>query len=92
MSRHGLQTLVMTAIVDEPCRRALLAGTITVYTGFDLSADEVTDLRAIAAAPLEDWAAAAHRHFYGEDPCAANPSPSNDSPLLLAERVGVGSS
>ena len=88
MSRQGLQTLVMTAIVDESCRRALLAGAIPIDAGFDLSADEIAYLRAISATTLEDWAAAVHRHFYGEDLCAANPSPGNDSPPLLAERVG----
>lgn len=92
MSLCGLQTLVMTAIVDDPCRQALLAGDITMDAGFNLSADEIACLRAIVATTLEDWAAAVQRHFYGEDPCAANPSPRNDSPLLLAERVGVGSS
>ena len=67
MSTRGLQTLLATTLTDQQRRELLLKRCPAAYDGFDLSVHELTDLLAIEAQTLEEFAAQAHSLFYGED-------------------------
>lgn len=67
MSTRGMQTLVATALTDPQRKDLLLSQSPGAYDGFDLSAEELAELRAIQARTLEEFALHAHRLFYGED-------------------------
>jgi hypothetical protein len=67
MSTRGLQVLLADSLTDPRRLDALLRGCPTAFEGCDLSPAEVTDLRGIGAHDFTDFAAKAHRMFYGED-------------------------
>jgi hypothetical protein len=67
MSTRGLQVLLADSLTDPRRLDALLRGCPTAFEGCDLSPAEVTDLRGIGAQSFIDFAAQAHRLFYGED-------------------------
>ncbi len=67
MSTRGLQSLLATTLTEAARKDLLLRRSPAAYDGFDFSPEERRCLLAIEARTLEDFAAQAHRLFYGED-------------------------
>ena len=87
MSARGLQTLLATTLTDQQRRELLLKRSPAAYDGFDFSVHELTDLLAIEARTLEEFAAQAHTLFYGED-LAADGDVSSSARLIMLPELG----
>jgi hypothetical protein len=87
MSARGLQTLLATTLTDQQRRELLLNHCPAAYDGFDLSVHEMSDLLAIEAQTLEEFAAQAHCLFYGED-LAVEETPSSSASAIQLPELG----
>jgi len=65
MSAKGFEKLLTVTVADGRHRAALLKGSPAAYEGFDLTSEEIHQLRAIPALTLEEFAFQASRIYYG---------------------------